>query len=240
MNRKSHWHLGLVLCVAAIGQLIVGATPAAASRDVPNISQGQPEAFTGSSAVAYAESWVDHTWTCNGNHSACVQKRNPAYSNLEPEDCTNFVSQALAAGGFHQTNGGLGTTTHYEEWFYQGSLRSNSWGVAPILLNFLYVHNPGGILTAFWSPNPGNNQLSGTKPGGVVFYDWGWNGGNLGVSHASMVVVANGTDPYSGWKGDLVDMHDTDRYHAYWTLEPYLGSNAASVAYTVVGISVKN
>jgi hypothetical protein len=61
----------------------------------------------------------------------------------------------------------------------------------------------------------------------------------LGISHAG-VMVANGTDPWSGWTGDLVDTHDNDHYHAFWTLEPYNGSDDGTTSYTVVGIATGN
>jgi cell wall-associated NlpC family hydrolase len=190
---------------------------------VPTITM--PATYTASNAVAYAERWA--------------LSRNPAYNSLG-SDCTNFVSQALRAGGFTPVRG---SNTHIEVWYSDGtSGNSNTWSVAPMLLNFLWVHSPGGILTAYWTPLVGL-QASGTSPGGLIFYDWGWlnvgsPGNGEGVSHVSMV-VANGVDPNSGWRGDLVDQHTTDRYHAYWTLEPYNGANG-STAFTVVGISRYN
>lgn len=240
MSHNYSRRLGLILAIVVIGQSLGGPQPTVASQGLPPIHQiiSMPETYSASAAVAYAENWVEHTWTC-GNSAACGQKQNPAYMNYDPADCTNYVSQALAAGGFQQMYSG-GSPTHYDAWWSNGtSGNSNTWSVAPMLLNFLWIHSPGGILTAYWSPNVGQTARSGTQPGGVIFYDWGWLGGGEGVSHAS-IVVAYGTDPAKGWVGDLVDMHSTDRYHAFWTLEPYNGSNLASTTYTVVGIAAGN
>mgnify|MGYP001230607799 CR=1 FL=1 len=67
---------------------------------------------TGSSnAVTYA-----YSWATNGGYS-----RNPAYPDFGIDDCTNFISQAIHAGGFFQTGNGDGCK--YEdtstEWYVQ-------------------------------------------------------------------------------------------------------------------------
>jgi hypothetical protein len=225
MYRSCSRLLVAIASFCALGATIVSPAAVAASQTQPH--HNAPPAhltYTAANAVRYAETW----WS----------GYNPNYPKYDA-DCTNFVSQALLAGGFPQMYSG-GSSTHYDTWWVSGtSSNSNSWSVAPILMNFLWVHNPGGIYTAFWTPGVGSGKASGTKPGGLIFYDWGWLGGNEGVSHAS-IVVATGTDPGSGWTGDLVDSHTSPRYHAYWTLEPYNPDNSGSTAYTVVGIAQGN
>ena len=48
-------------------------------------------AYTSSAAVSYAETWCSSF--------------NPAYANYSPDDCANFVSQCLKAGGMNISNG---------------------------------------------------------------------------------------------------------------------------------------
>ncbi len=216
----------LVLALAVIGGQWLSAPASAVAETAPAVSHARPAmAYTASSAVAYAEQWA--------------LSRNPAFKDYGYTDCTNFVSQSLLAGGFKMVNL-LADSHSYWNWWSTGSSNSYSWSVAVDLLNFLYEDNPGGIFTAYWTHSPG--QQSGTSPGGVIFYDWGidqTNGGGEGISH-SAIQVAYGTDPNTGWTGDLVDTHANDHKHGYWSLEPYNLSNSVYWSYTVVGISVRN
>jgi hypothetical protein len=181
-------------------------------------------AYNPANAAAYADLW----W-----HS-----RNSAYKNFDPNDCTNFVSQSLHAGGYPFQNDG-GSNTHYQNWFIDslpfGQWNwSHTWSVAPDLLNFLYYDSPGGSPIAYKAPLQGGT--SGGSTGDVIFYDWS---DSQGVSHDA-IQVAYGTDPVSGWVGSLVDAHATDHRHAIWHLRPYNG-NLASITYiTVVHVSSSN
>lgn len=51
---------------------------------------------------------------------------NPAYRKFSGNggDCTNFISQALKAGGWKPVPG---STTDYRNWWYDGSRQSDSW-----------------------------------------------------------------------------------------------------------------
>ncbi|MDF2557914.1 MAG: amidase protein [Bacillales bacterium] len=69
-------------------------------------------------AVHYAERW----WN----------SRNPAYPKFK-DDCTNYISQCLAAGGFPMT--GFGNRN--KGWWYRNGKYSFSWSVAHALLLFL-------------------------------------------------------------------------------------------------------
>lgn len=67
---------------------------------------------------------------------------NPAYRTFDL-DCTNFVSQALLAGGWTE----VGKYAYWSDdaWYYDGGSRpwySNSWAVADSLYRFLDRH-PG-------------------------------------------------------------------------------------------------
>lgn len=69
--------LALLACLCLIGAMMTGEAPA----PVPAPAD---DPYDRAAAVAYADAWA--------------QERNPEYANLE-SNCTNYVSQVLAAGG---------------------------------------------------------------------------------------------------------------------------------------------
>lgn len=183
-------------------------------------------AYSGGNAAQYADKYAT---SCNSNSYPCF-----------PDDCTNFVSQAVHAGGFSEVGVG-GSTTDDNNWFIQGCWYcsygynwSHSWSVAPDYYNFLQWHYPGGYN---WGTMPGNSAgfNSGLDVGDVLFYDWDNDGG---IDHAS-IQVSYGTDPNSGWYGDLIDEHTTNRYHAFWSLDPY-NSRAGTTTITLEHVSSSN
>lgn len=186
-------------------------------------------AYDPNAAAGYADSW-----SSNSQHL-----QNPNYPDLGDTDCTNFVSQALYAGGYPMQ--GVGNDgTKYTNWYvyhdFFGWHWSFSWTAAPDLLNMLYFDYPGGWGVKYRSPSQTyQGDRSGGAKGDVLFYDWGTG---QGVSHAS-IQVAYGTDPVSGWVGDLVDAHSSDRYHAFWSLRPYNGDRSTTYV-TVVHIDPNN
>ena len=192
------------VAVLALGLTVVVASPTLA--------------YNPTAAAQYADQWA--------------LSRNPAYRQYS-EDCTNFVSQALHAGGYAYTGS---SKTHYQSWYYNSSENSFTWSVAPDLLNFLYYDYPGGFPTGYHAPNQSN--YSGGSVGDVIFYDWG-SAYHNGVSHAT-IQVARGTDPVSMWFGDLVDEHVHDRKHAIWNLRPYNGNVASTTYITVVHVDAGN
>lgn len=132
-------------------------------------------------AVRYADAWWD------GTHP-----RYPRFS----DDCTNFVSQCLYAGGlpmWGEPNRAVGW------WFRFGAepLWSYSWSTAHAL--YLVLTGPFG----------GHVVLDPTelKIGDVIFYDW--NG--QGTFHHSTIV----TD-FDAVGEPLVNAHTIDSYHRPW------------------------
>lgn len=82
-------------------------------------------------------------------------------------------------------------------------------------------HYPGAYQWTSASA-PSTGAYNSLIYGDLAWYDWGDNNGNpQGYSHVAIEVNYGGTDPDSGWYGDLVDEHTNDRYHAYWSLAPY-------------------
>jgi hypothetical protein len=90
---------------------------------------------------------------------------------------------------------------------------TNSWSVVGDFRSLLYARGWG---TWMGLQTPGTHN--GALRGDILGYDWE---GDASWDHASVEVVYDGCDPDSGWCGDLVDQHTTDRYHAFWTLQPY-------------------
>jgi hypothetical protein len=82
-------------------------------------------------------------------------------------------------------------------------------------------------------PTDLNNTLLPLSKGDIFFYNWDYTGDKYGNgffgNHVSILVSTNGTDPKSGWTGQLVDAHTNNRYHAIWNLIPY-NSQAATTA----------
>lgn len=158
-------------------------------------------AFSGTGARDYANRWAT--------------ARNSNYPNFG-SDCTNFVSQALhSGGGYPYTNyGSYNSNAWWVSWNGLWFSYTNSWSVTNSLRTFLILDYPGGWDWGFQPVQPSNQALYGD----VFFYDWQGDGS---YEHASMEVAYSGTDANSGWSGNLIDQHTTDRYHAIWHLWPY-------------------
>lgn len=158
-------------------------------------------AYNGSAAASYADSW----WN----------SRNGAYLNF-PDDCTNFVSQALHAGGESE----IGYPSNFSDsaWWMDtpNGQWTHSWSVADDLYLSLTNYTSRGILEdASFHPQGGGVDSIGQ--GDVLFYDWG-QGQN--ISHSAIQVVNNGHDATYPLSGSLVDQHTNDRYHEIWNLYP--------------------
>lgn len=187
----------LAQTVVALGiSLLVSCTAFATSASA---------SYSGSAAANYAD-----TYAINNNLQYI------SYS----EDCANFVSQAMYAGGFSFVNP-YGSPTDLANWWdfdavnqyiYSGHVpSSNSATVADDLWQFLHLDNPGGTFEGSFSYNGGANTAPAFTPNSVVtgdalFYDWGQG---LGISHTAMQ-VGWGTDQY-GYYGNWVDEHTSNR-----------------------------
>jgi hypothetical protein len=173
---------------------------------------GVAHAYSPSNAVTYAERWATSN---NSNY--------PTYS----EDCTNFVSQALHAGGYGFVGSpGAYNTNDDTQWWVTSVFglwwHTNSWSVAKDQYNFQVPdHYPGGILEEtvnvsnndYWANYDNVNVIGGD----VLFYDFGQG---AGISHAAFQVY-NGYSQYTStpnsWYGDLSDQHSGFQYHNSWS-----------------------
>lgn len=190
-------------------------------------------AYSGSQSASYADQWYN--------------SYNPNYPDLESilgtgGDCTNFVSQAIHAGGYAFEGDG-GTTTDDANWYcdgpYDGAYGSkywdysNAWSCIPNLRDFLLNYYPYGG-TDQGVTNDATQQFAtgnGTT-GDLVAYDWTGSGT---WDHAALLVGV-GTDPTSDYYGSLVDAHSNSHYHALWTLLPY-NSQWQTTRYDVIHIN---
>ncbi|HEY2599197.1 MAG TPA: amidase domain-containing protein [Candidatus Dormibacteraeota bacterium] len=162
--------------------------------------------YNGAAAAAYADTY----W----------QSYNQAYPSFANSggDCTNFVSQALFAGGIAMRlsppNSGNGA------WYMVKTKRH--WSYAAPWVNaqdnsiFALQHLPGVTQVAsYYGIAPGQMVADNATQGDIVLYDFN----NDGVYDHEAIVVAN-----DGKSWDLVDAHTNNRYHAYWTLAQFNAS----------------
>lgn len=144
-------------------------------------------AYQREKAVAYANRWWnDH---------------NPAYIYFPEDDCTNYISQCLAAGGAPMRGFG----NRGQGWWYRSGRNpswSFSWAVAQSLKNYLSTSKSG--LRGIQLDSPYD-----LLPGDVICYDFDGDGH---WQHNSIVVAKD-------WKGEpLVNTHTYSRTHHLWDL----------------------
>jgi hypothetical protein len=173
-------------------------------------------AYSGAAAAAYADTY----W----------QNYNPAWPSFASSggDCTNFVSQALYAGGI-----GMRTSPSYSgnaAWYMVK--KRNRWSYAAPWVNaqdqsiFMLRYLPGVTQVAsYYGLASGATAADHAQQGDVVLYDWN----NDGVyDHEAIITASDGTNPDGTTNWDLVDAHTNNRYHAYWTLAQYNASWATT------------
>lgn len=135
-------------------------------------------------AVQYAESWWNGT--------------NPKYKRHE-NDCTNFISQCLHAGGFPMRY----TGSVKSGWWYSNHQFSYAWGVAHTLLYYLI-----GLKKGIRGRRV--DSIQDLKIGDIIFYDFEGDGR---FDHSTIVVAKDN-------KGEpLVNAHTMDSRNRYWTYE---------------------
>ncbi|PLT33620.1 amidase domain-containing protein [Bacillus sp. V5-8f] len=134
-------------------------------------------------AVQYAERW----WN----------EFNPAYRQFT-DDCTNYISQCLHAGGIPM----WGSSNKTKGWWMRGNNWSYSWTVAHSLM--LLLANGKGIRTKEVA-SPMELQL-----GDIICYDFQGNGR---YDHNTIVTAKD-------WSGmPLVNAHTTNSRRRYWAYE---------------------
>jgi hypothetical protein len=193
----------LVLVVLALVALAAATSPAAV-------------AYNGATAATYADTY----W----------QSYNPAWPSFAKRggDCTNFVSQALYAGGI-----AMRPSPPYAgdaAWYMlqsKGRRWSNSLSWINVQSHRSFLLSLPGVTQAasYYGVAPGQVVASNAAQGDVVLYDWEDDGV---YDHESIVVASGGSNPDGAPNWDLVDAHTNNRYHAYWTLAQYNASWATT------------
>jgi hypothetical protein len=133
-------------------------------------------------AVQYAETW----WN----------DYNPAFKRMTENDCTNFISQCLYAGGAPMR----GYPNRGNGWWIRGNTWSWSWTVANTLKNYLGSSKVG--LRAREVSSPAQLML-----GDVICYDFEGDGR---YDHNTIVTARD----YYGMP--LVNAHTYNSRHRYW------------------------
>lgn len=180
-------------------------------------------AYSGYDAAIYANTYA-------------ITPHAGAYPYFE-DDCTNFVSQAVHAGGFSTVNPGQNPQDNRNWWVAKSTFSTSgfnwslAWSVSLDYRNFLQYDTPGGISEG---TAPGYSRPSYTPAyvgqGDVLFYNWSGKNDFRGIAH-SAIQVGTITDPDSKLYGDVVDQHSNNRKWAFWSLEPYNSQRASTIIY---------
>lgn len=136
-------------------------------------------------AVQYAERW----WN----------DYNPAFVRIEENDCTNYISQCLYAGGAPMR----GYPNRGNGWWIRGKTWSWSWTVAHALR--LYLGNSKVGLRAKEVSRPDQLML-----GDIICYDFEGDGR---YNHNTIVTA------YDYYGMPLVNAHSYNSRHRYWAYE---------------------
>jgi hypothetical protein len=174
-------------------------------------------AYNGAAAAGYADTY----W----------QNYNPAWPSFANKggDCTNFVSQALYAGGI-----AMRPSPPYSgnaAW-YMLQTKGHRWSYALPWINaqdqsiFALQSLPAVTeVASVVGVGPGQIVADNATQGDIVLYDWN----NDGIfDHEAIVVSSDATNADGSTNWDLVDAHTNNRYHAYWTLAQYNSSWATT------------
>lgn len=174
--------------VAGLALALVIASPAAA--------------WSGPNAVSYANAyWHDYNsgWT--------------RYA----EDCANFVSQAVFAGGYPMHTSG--NNPWYGNYGYLHEY-SQSWRLVQYNRGFFLTDIPGGWVNYVyygikWA-YPTTVYL-----GDIIYYAWQNDRTFATNSHEAIVTALNSRATSTADTGVLVNAHTTDHYREFWTLYPW-------------------
>ncbi|MCU1675762.1 MAG: hypothetical protein JWM93_520 [Frankiales bacterium] len=177
-------------------------------------------AYSPSAAVAYADRYATQYNTSAGW---------PVFSS----DCTNFVSQAMLAGGHHFTGTPrVGVVTTNKEWWTlkdgsgNYSHRATSWSVAEHSHYFeAFVDVYSGVARdQTYTAVPAPYTPSDIKAGDPIWYNWDANS-TTNYDHAAIQVGIGYDSIYPDWYGNLVDEHsvpgEVGKKRVIWNLFPH-------------------
>lgn len=153
--------------------------------------------YNRANAVSYADQWA--------------KARNSTYPNFDPNDCTNFASQVMSAGGLPM----ISLQSEARDWFINTSssnVRSKSWAAADWLNTHFSQWQGGRYQTT--------NAASNLQGGDIMILQWS----NSPVPSHARVMMGYGpsleriydTTPPIGTYGTLANQHSNDRKRVLW------------------------
>jgi len=168
-----------------------------------------------SEAIDYA-----YAWSTAGGTS-----RNPAYPDFGADDCTNFISQALHAGGFVMVGSGDGCK-HEEtnvEWYVNanqspplwclGEFRdwewSTSWSVPWPFRDYM-AHQNSYAIELGWTLDPYVAEYY-LKPGDVVQLQYKDASGNWNSYHTMIVTSEDSYELYVTYHSNAGGLDEVDK-----------------------------
>ncbi len=215
--------LGLIICIAPANQAMAQAevqTPGVAPAVVPYSVPPPDPGYDGVAAAAYADRWA--------------LGANPAYpffGGAGEGDCTNFVSQAMAAGGWTMTGNAIQTDDtfwHFIRTSPTGGIYTSTWAAADNLWRYQTV-TPYSVFEGKWGPGAAAYNAPYTPgpvvTGDVILYNW-FNDDNSSTAKVHWSIQTgigwsqNGQPPLNIY-GNFVDEHTSNRYHVFWSLWPF-------------------
>lgn len=134
-------------------------------------------------AVDYANRW----WN----------RFNPAFPKFD-DDCTNFISQCLLAGGAPMT----GAPNRAKGWWLKGGTWSYSWTTSNALRWYVETSKKGLVGKRV-------SSVSELRLGDLIFIDFDGDGR---INHSLIITSIVKGVPY-------VNAHTTNSYHRLWTYE---------------------
>lgn len=142
--------------------------------------------------VEYSDSWVSHTYD---GHDHTGLYNNEQYQNFSPNDCANFVSQCLSAGGVPQVPGSWSYS--FNEEGTDDDAHTTSWTYVPSHRSYFAQFNP-----VVDDPVAADIII-----GNPIYMDWdgvgGWN-------HATICVGTNDAGT------PIINCHSVDSWHRRW------------------------
>jgi hypothetical protein len=211
--------------VPSAGTVSSWSDPATAARidqavehGIPRDSKKVPDALVGTSAAATTSPLAAATTTVNlagvvKYASMYWQQWNTYYKGLPSDDCTDFASQALFAGGWTMVH--TGNYNQPDQWWYSDgggvapAQQSYPWENAQMLSDFGVHYSPrfyADVSTPKW------------KAGDIAF--WIWNGDTTAkYDHTTIVTYVDASgSPYFTQHSDN---HYNQAYSAYIVANPH-------------------
>jgi hypothetical protein len=215
-----------VVMFVATAALVVPGLSSRASAGIPTPAiPASGQLFDREAAVIYAD-----RYTCNGESKGACANTAYRFDVRHNNDCTDFISQSLAAAGLPQSSILHGVDGF--EWYYSNSwtgarTHSASWTVVGEFAHYMTAVAHYATITPITDLTA---ATTGAQKGDVYLYDWTGDGI---YDHAALAVgigTAQGTPlPGAPATGDLIDQHTHDLLRAPWNWE-YLNPRSSHYA----------